>query len=126
MADIRSYPHPGKYQGGLIIDEVAHLITMDGADDECGDVSEQGEWYGLLYGPIIDPARGDVQEVAGYGVDLNSSEATFLAETAGCIVREDDQGFVSVEWYETPGDLDGAWIAIVAEMCVDPSEAEDA
>lgn len=93
---LRRNEHPGKYEGGLVIDEHVHGLTLEGwQDEECGDVSELG-WFGLLKGPIDLPAD----------VDVTAEERAFLGRIAGAIVSEDNNGFVSVEYFAN-GDDDG-------------------
>lgn len=116
---LRRYPHPGKFEGGLVIDELAYAATMDGCDGELGDVSEHGEWYGLVYGPI-DPHEA-------CGIDLTDDERAYLLSTAGCIVSEDSQGFVGVDWYDTKDKLEAVWLGMCEEFeanCED-SDCED-
>lgn len=121
---LRRYPHPGKYAGGLLIDELVNDMTLDGADEETGYADTTG-WYGLLRGPIhMEECKGcswshvvgvvvsDCQNVA-HRYHLHSDEELFLSAIAGAIVTEDSQGFVSVEYFETATALNEAWADIV-------------
>ena len=36
---------PGKY--GFLVDAVAHHVSLDGCDEECGDSTEIGAYYVL-------------------------------------------------------------------------------
>ena len=96
----------GKYEGGYLIDQ--YVATVD-VTDETGDVGELGAWYGLqvgggdLYDAVIEAARDDMRQ------ELTKDEKQFLAHIAGAIVEENDQGFVTVEYYEKKKELDEAW-----------------
>jgi hypothetical protein len=67
---------PGKFSDPIA--EKLWDLTMDSRqDDQCGDVSENGMWFGLLTNTRIPGA-------------------------ANAIVTEDDQGFVDYQTYYTP------------------------
>jgi hypothetical protein len=42
--------------------------------------------------------------------ELTADERTLLSTTAGCIIDEDDQGFVDVTYYDTAAELEAAWL----------------
>lgn len=87
----RSYG-PGKYDTYA----TAHLheLSMDGSDEECGDVSSTG-WYGLLRGPFQHPQ---------------------LKKYAGAIIEENDQGFVNSQLFTSKRALDKKWKAICKDV----------
>lgn len=74
---------PGRF--GCRADERAYRVSLDGCTEEVGNVSEIGVWFGLLRFPLFGLAK------------------------AGAIIGEDDQGFVDVEFYNDPADLERAW-----------------
>lgn len=120
---LRPYPGPGKYEGGLAIDEWAHVMTMAGCDDEAGDVAERGEWYGLMRGPFkADGPFADITPVAIAEYGITDDELAYLAAVAGCIVREDNQGFVSVAWYDDAATMERDWAEVDASFA---DEADD-
>lgn len=81
-----SYPHPGKFEGGLY----ATTYAYDKAADCLGESDNYG-WYGLFSGKI--KGRGPFH----------------------IIVREDSQGFVSGTYYDTEADLAAAWSDLEAD-----------
>lgn len=124
---LRPYPNPGKFEGGLIIDQLAYTLSLDGADDECGSV-EEGCWHGQLCGPFkSDGAFADVSATARLDLELTADELAYLAECAGCIVTENDQGFVSVQWFDAGQDeaLLQSWDDAVAHHDNDDSDESD-
>lgn len=96
----RSYG-PGKYDNYA----TAHLheLSMDGADDECGDANTTG-WYGLLKGPFEHPQ---------------------LKKYKGAIVEENSDGFVSSALFTSKAALDKKWKKIYAEVADASWEGED-
>jgi hypothetical protein len=111
---------PGKYS--TILDSVIHALTMDGCDDETGDVQECGTWYGLLRG--LSPK--DISATARLDNQLTASEMRFVfAHQVGCIVSENDQGFVSVEYFNDREELETRWKAIEEEIAQCYADAEE-
>jgi hypothetical protein len=112
----------GKFEGGLYIDQYAFDITLDGVDDEIGDVSEQGIWYGKIYRgtetvySLIKKRMDDDED------KMTPEEEEYLADVIGIIVSEDDQGFVNVDYYESDEDLKKDWDKIVDDMSEDDEE----
>src|SRR5215831_7100505 len=96
----RSYG-PGKYDTYA----TAHLheLSMDGADEECGDVSTTG-WYGLLRGPF---------------------EHEQLKKYAGAIVEENDQGFVNSQLFTSKKALEKKWKSICKDVEASEGDGED-
>jgi hypothetical protein len=66
-------------------DERVYRFTMDGCDEETGDV-DTSRWYGLLRGKILGLAK------------------------AGAIISCDSQGFVDVEYFDDAVNLEAAWV----------------
>jgi hypothetical protein len=105
---IRAYG-PGKFD--TILDAYVYAVSLDGGcDDELGDVSENGRWYGVLRdGRSIFRNHDPMLET------LNEAEQEMLTSSAGVILSEDSQGFVSVDYYDTPEELDAGWAALQAQ-----------
>lgn len=117
---IRRYG-PGKFD--TILDSYVYTVSLDGGgDEEAGDVSTTN-WYGLLRGNL----RESVERIAKEDKDkLTKEEADFLDEnSAGAIIEENDQGFVSVEYFGGPKRLEAEWDKIVASVEEMESEAEE-
>jgi hypothetical protein len=109
--DLRPYPHPGKFEGGRVIDEWIYSLSLNGCDDEAGDCQEFGKWCGLLKGPF--KADGPFRDLAVTDGDLTDDEVAFLGTRAGAVVTEDSQGFVSVSYWHSPDKLDAHWQRVV-------------
>jgi hypothetical protein len=77
---------PGKFEAGGTVDEWLHDQSMEGCDEELGDVEGFG-WYGLLLFPegvdVFEPVAGVEPESGG------EPDYSFKA----AIVHEDSQGF---------------------------------
>ena len=98
---LKRYPYPGKFEGGLVIDEVAYIASMDGCDE---DLSFGGDCYVDWYGLLV----GDFSHV-DHDIELDPKETEYLATVPGCIIHEDNQGFVYVAWYESHDELMKEW-----------------
>lgn len=94
---IRPYG-PGKFDS--MMDSFVYGLSLDGCDEETGSVEEDG-WYGLLRGWTIPS-----------DADLTKDERAVFASHVGAIICEDSQGFVTVDYYATPEELNEAWNAI--------------
>jgi hypothetical protein len=103
---IRPYG-PGKFD--TVLDSYVYSVSLDGGcDEEEGSVSECGEWYGIMRnGRTIFRDHDPMLET------LNTAEQEQLTSSAGVILREDLQGFVSVTYYDTDEALELAWSQIV-------------
>jgi hypothetical protein len=102
--DIRPYG-PGKFN--TIVDSHVYDLSLNGGDDECGDV-QVGYHYSLLRGAFkLDGSFVDF--VPAVLNELTADERELLSTTAGVIIAEDSQGFVDVTYYDTTADLDAAW-----------------
>jgi hypothetical protein len=67
--------------------EALYELSMDGADDSCGDATTIG-WYGLVRGPFEEP---------------------LLKDYAGGILEETDQGFVHSQLFTSKKALEKKW-----------------
>jgi hypothetical protein len=94
----KSFDFERKSQVGKFDDNVAERIyqdSLDGTDDQLGDVENFG-WYGLVkYG---DEAPIRVKERDGE-----------ISNITAAIVEVDDQGFVSVHEYSSNEDVGREW-----------------
>jgi hypothetical protein len=107
---LRRYEHPGKFEGGLIIDEYVYAASLDGCGETVGG-DDGGESYTTVDGPLLGddarlPCRADGE--------LSADERAFLASQAGAIIYQDSQGFVSVTYYDDKKTYDDAWAQLVA------------
>jgi hypothetical protein len=113
---IRPYG-PGKFN--TILDSYVYSVSLDGGcDEEEGNVSESGEWYGVMrHGRTIFRDPDPLLET------LNTAEQDKLTSSAGVILREDSNGFVSVDYYDTDEALEVAWSQIADTFC-DSNDAD--
>lgn len=81
---------PGKFEASGDIGERLHELSMDGVDEELGDVGDFG-WYGLLL---------DVEGVP---------------DVRHAIVTEDNDGFFDYESFDTKADALKEWKRIEKE-----------
>jgi hypothetical protein len=118
MADgIRSYG-PGKFD--TLIDSYAYDVTMDGVDEEAGDVSEHGVWYGLIR--LDKQTRDHIRDqVEGL---LTDEESELLDESAAIIFSENEQGFVTAEWFDNKQEAEDEWADIEEEFADDDEETD--
>jgi len=107
-----------------MIDSAMYQLSLDGCTSECGDVSTVG-WYGLL---VARDETGLVMRPQGFanpeGIDTTEAENEFLKLQAACIISEDSQGFVSVEYFEDANKAEAAYSAIEAECAMAEEENE--
>lgn len=93
----------GRYEGGLLLNQVVDDESW--ANDTIGEVNEGGHWMQIL--------RFSEDELTDLNFTLTSDEQAFILANAGCVVRTDDQGFVTVTWYEDDDRLEKEWRALV-------------
>jgi hypothetical protein len=107
---IRPYG-PGKFS--TILDSYVYSVSLDGGCDEA-DESCCGEWYGIMRnGRTIFRDHDPMLET------LNTAEQDQLTSSAGVILREDSNGFVSVDYYGTAESLETVWSQIVDEFHIE-------
>jgi len=90
---------PGKFD--TLFDSWVYNVSLDGGpDEELGDVSEIGEWHGLMWLDSPDAKQAIRDEAKGAGnTPLTPEEEEELQKTAAVIISEDDQGSVNVSDY---------------------------
>ena len=93
---------PGKFPDEIA--EALYDLSMDGTDEQLGDVQETGIWYGRFSG--VTPSE---LEERGVNVEGFPDEMFF-------VLTEDDQGFVDYEQYDTEEELDARWGQIENEI----------
>jgi hypothetical protein len=115
---IRPYG-PGKFS--TILDSYVYSVSLDGdCDEEEGSVSECGAWYGIMRnGRTIFRDHDPLLET------LNTAEQDQLTSSAGVILHEDSNGFVSVTYYDTDESLETAWSQIMDEFRDSGDDSED-
>jgi hypothetical protein len=102
---IRPYG-PGKFSTKL--DEYVWQVSLEGGADEEANVG--GSWYGYMRGGhTIFRDHDPMLET------LTEAERDKLTDSAGVIVREDSDGFVAVQYFDTIQHLERNWASIVAE-----------
>ncbi len=126
---LRPYPHPGKFEGGLLVDPYVYALTLEGWGDGLGDVSEMGYfWTALGLGP---EALKRIRKIAleEDKETLTREEKGLIQGSYGAIVEETEQGFVDVTYYDTKAELDRKWARIerdVEEFYAETEEKEEA
>lgn len=115
---IRRYG-PGKFN--TVMDAYVYDVSCNGGcDEEAGSVDENGAWYGLMRnGHTIFKDHDPLLET------LNEAEQELLTNSAGVILQEDGNGFVTVSYYETKAELDKDWASIEEEMASYEETDED-
>jgi hypothetical protein len=105
---------PGKFD--TMLDAAVYQLSLDGADEEAGDVSEVGFWSGLMYNGEIMSQELEISKET----NTTREERAYLAKEgqAGVILTENDQGFVNVSYFKNKKDLKDAWEAIVEDLSV--------
>lgn len=96
---------PGKFD--LDIDGYVHGLALEGWGDGLGDVADFGHYHCLNLGRN---ALREIERKAKLQKDtLTTAENNLIRGSAGAILSENDQGFVSVEYFKTKKSLDRAW-----------------
>lgn len=104
---IRRYG-PGKFD--TIVDSYVHGLTVGGWGEGLGDVERFGYYHVVNLGK---KALAEIaQEAKSEGEKLTLEEARLIRKSAGAILGEDNQGFVSVEYYATKKALGKAWAKV--------------
>lgn len=113
--DLRPYG-PGKFN--TFLDAAVYQLSLEGVDEEVGDVGETGFWCGVMRNgqALAVHAQEATRYIEEHDVRLTEDEFEYLrAAKGGVIVCEDDRGFVTVNYYKTEYELDQAWAQIERE-----------
>lgn len=123
---IRRYG-PGKYN--TILDSYIHSMVLEGMGDEsCGDVSEVGfAADSIELGD--EEALKEVERIAAEnnGDTLTQEEKDMVLDSYGAILVENEQGFVTVDYYddEKEKELDNDWAEIEDDADTSEDDAMD-
>ena len=103
---------------------VDSFLHADGNTDEETGESDGPGWYGLLVGDILETAERGAKML---GDELTEEEREELQGTAAVIMREGNDGGVSVEYYDTAAAARKVWKAIEKEVAefYEDDESED-
>ncbi len=109
---IRRYG-PGKFD--TILDSYVYRLSLDGAES-VGDVSEIGIVYSRVkLGP--DAVKDIEAEIEREKDDpLTDEERELVKDSFGAILTENDQGFVSVDYFDTEKEYNSDWKEIEEEV----------
>ena len=119
---LRKTPRASKFYRSPAVAELIHELTDDdGADASCGDRTDQGEWYGLVRGPV---GIGDL-DVSKLPQGVLTVEEVEWLGSEGFIVYEDDKGKIAVWEYETEDELEDAWAECVDDCPESEESSED-
>ena len=105
------------------VDEFAYMLSLDGShDDEIGSVDELG-WF-CLFNTSEDPFTPSEETIKS--LQLDEDNVSFLENVCGgCIVEEDIQGFVNVDFFDNEDELHKSWDAICYEYLQNDSYFEE-
>lgn len=122
---IRGYG-PGKFNTKL--DSYIHSMVLEGMGDQsCGDVSECGfSADSIELGD--EEALKEVKRLAAESDDtLTEEEKDMVLDSYGAILVENEQGFVTVDYYddEKEEELDKDWEEIEDDADVEGDESEE-
>lgn len=122
---IRRYG-PGKYN--TILDSYIHSMVLEGMGGEsCGDVSEVGfAADSIELGD--EEALKEVERIAAENNDtLTQEEKSMVLDSYGAILVENEQGFVTVDYYddEKEEELDKDWEEIEEDASPSDEDSED-
>lgn len=106
----------GKFEGGKVIDQYIYELSLEGCDEELGDITERAVWCGLLRGNFKPNAA------ARRDLEMTKDEIEFLSTRAGAIVIEYEQGFIEVEYYSSETALNLAWAEIARDLADEERE----
>jgi hypothetical protein len=122
---IRGYG-PGKFN--TIIDSLIYDMIGNGMGSEsCGDVSEVGFYAeSILLGPdavedVEKAAKGDSKAKDA----LSPEEADLIKNSYAAVMVENEQGFVTVDYYETKKEFDKDWAEIEDDASPEDEEGVD-
>lgn len=114
---------PGKFK--YRIDAWVYSLSLDGCDEEIHAEEYGSDWYGMFRGIVVEGSFCDLTPVAVDEFQLQPNDIAFLQlHAAGCIISEDEQGFVDVRWFTDPKERDEIWAKIRADLEESAQERE--
>ncbi len=121
---IRRY---GKGKFNTILDSIIYSMIGEGMGSEsCGDVSEVGFAAEMIELGDEDVVK-EAERIAAERGDapLTQEEKDRLTESVGAIMVENDQGFVTVDYYDDEDELDKDWDEVQDDASTDDEEGDD-
>ncbi len=121
---IRRY---GKGKFNTILDSIIYSMIGEGMGSEsCGDVSEVGFAAEMIELGDEDVVK-EAERIAAESGDapLTQEEKDRLTESVGAIMVENDQGFVTVDYYDDEDELDKDWDEVQDDASTDDEEGDD-
>ena len=109
---------PGKFD--TVVDGYVYETALDGCCEEAGDASGPG-WHARVSLGDGETLKSIRESAAEQGDQITTKEEELIVNHAGAIVRENDQGFVGVSYYDSEEELDRAW-SEVEEECAEFEE----
>jgi hypothetical protein len=118
---IRRYG-PGKFN--TILDSVIYGMIGDGMGDEsCGDVSEVG--FAAEKISLGKDAVKEAERIAAEDDGLTDEEVEMIEDSVGAIMVENDQGFVTVDYYDDEKEFEKDWEEIQDDASPEDEDEED-
>lgn len=97
-----------KFEGELLVTELAWEISSDGPDDEIPGHGVGGGYMCRLKRVKVHPPFADV--TPSWRERLSSDDLAFLkSQKGGCILHVGAQGFVTGAWFDTEEEAEEAW-----------------
>jgi hypothetical protein len=92
---LTKYPYQGKFEGEVALAPLAYDASLDGFGEPY-DFGGDGfvDHYTVCQGPLT------ISDADREEHDLTDEDVAFAGGLLGFIVHENDQGFVSVTWFE--------------------------
>jgi hypothetical protein len=100
MDRIRRYHNPGKFQGGLLIDEAVYELSLQDSYDYFYDWPNVDSYIGMYYLDDLAPSHWN-EFARASGFVMNYDEIEFLLRQSMVAVESDTQGFITVTYFET-------------------------
>jgi hypothetical protein len=113
---------PGKCN--TILDSVIYQMIGEGMGDEsCGDVSEVG--FAAEKISLGRDAIKEAERIAAEDDGLTDEEVDMIKDSVGAIMVENDQGFVTVDYYENEKEFEKDWEEIQDDASPEDEEEEE-
>lgn len=113
---------PGKFN--TILDSVIYQMIGEGMGDEsCGDVSEVG--FAAEKISLGRDAIKEAERISAEDDGLTDEEVDMIKDSVGAIMVENDQGFVTVDYYENEKEFEKDWEEIQDDASPEDEEEEE-